>query len=82
MDSFMITAHLNLIRDHPIRIERTIEHPITYGMVLAGNSTRMADCARRYAENYPRKVFQRIADHLKPLKVQYFFCRKHGISTP
>lgn len=68
VDSFTITAHLDLIKSHPIRTERTIEHPVTYGMVLAGNSTRMADCARRYLENYPRKVFQRIADHLKPLK--------------
>lgn len=69
VDSFTITSHLDLIRDHPIRIERTIEHPVVYGMVLAGNSSRMAECARRYVENYPRKVFQRIADHLKPLKV-------------
>lgn len=69
VDSFIITAHLNLIQDHPIRIERTIEHPVLYGMVLAGNSSQMADCARRYVENYPRRVFQKIADHLKPLKV-------------
>lgn len=76
VDSFTITAHLDTIKSHPIRTERTIEHPVTYGMVLAGNSTRMADCARRYLENYPRKVFQRIADHLKPLKVSvlFFFC--------
>lgn len=73
MDSFTITAHLDLIKSHPIRTERTIEHPVTYGMVLAGNSTRMADCARSYLENYPRKVFQRIADHLKPLKVSVLF---------
>lgn len=68
-DSFMITAHLNLIRDHPgLRVERTIEHPVMYGMVLAKNSSHMEACARRYAENYPRRVFQRIAHHLKPLK--------------
>lgn len=68
-DSFMITAHLELIKDHPgLRVERTIEHPVMYGMALAGNSSRMEACARRYAENYPRKVFQRIAQHLKPLK--------------
>lgn len=73
VDSFTITAHLDFIKSHPIRTERTIEHPVTYGMVLAGNSTRMADCARRYLENYPRKVFQRIADHLKPLKVSVLF---------
>ena len=71
-DSFMITAHLNLIKDHPgFRVERTIEHPVTYGMVLAGNSSKMEACARRYVENYPRKVFQRIAHHLKPLKVRH-----------
>lgn len=69
MDSFIITAHLDLIKDHPIRIERTIEHPVLYGMVLAGNSSQMAACARRYVENYPRRVFQKIADHLQPLKV-------------
>ncbi|KAJ7363511.1 hypothetical protein OS493_009666 [Desmophyllum pertusum] len=68
VDSFTITAHLNLIKDHPIRIERTIEHPVTYGIVLAGNSSQMAECSRRYIENYPRRVFQNIADHLKPLK--------------
>lgn len=71
-DSFMITAHLDLIKDHPgLRVERTIEHPVMYGMVLAGNSSKMEACARRYVENYPRKVFQRIALHLKPLKVRH-----------
>ena len=61
VDSFIITAHLNLIRNHPgLRIERTIEHPVTYGMVLASNSSRMESCARRYVENYPRKVFKRL----------------------
>ena len=71
-DSFMITAHLDLIKDHPgLRVERTIEHPVMYGMVLAGNSSKIEACARRYVENYPRKVFQRIALHLKPLKVRH-----------
>ena len=72
IDSFIITAHLDLIKDHPgLRVERTIEHPVTYGMVLAGNSSQMANCARRYVENYPRRVFQKIAHHLKPLKVRH-----------
>ena len=69
VDSFIITSHLDLIKDHPIRIERTIEHPVTYGMVLARNSSRTSACMRSYAENYPRKVFQKIAEHLQPLKV-------------
>lgn len=76
-DSFMITANLHLIRDHPgLRVERTIEHPLMYGMVLAKNSSHMEACARRYVENYPRRVFQRIAHHLKPLKVSYSCFRK------
>lgn len=79
VDSFTITAHLDLIRDHPIRIERTIEHPVVYGLVLAGNSSRMAECTRRYVENYPRKVFQRIADHLKPLKVHVLIMKWKSI---
>ena len=69
VDNFIITSHIDLIKDHPIRIEKTIQHPVTYGMVLAGNSSQTAACMRRYVENYPRKVFQKIAEHLKPLKV-------------
>lgn len=82
VDSFIITAHLNLIRNHPgLRIERTIEHPVTYGMVLAGNSSRMESCARRYVENYPRKVFQKIAEHLKPLKVGFYLIRNLSLHS-
>ena len=40
----------------------------------------MEECTRRYVENYPRKVFQRIADHLKPLKVLVLMKWKSVIS--
>ncbi|XP_031567022.1 uncharacterized protein LOC116301975 isoform X2 [Actinia tenebrosa] len=68
VDNYVITHFLEFIKDEPIRVEKYIEHPITYGVVLARNSSRLERCIRHYIINYPQEIFERIAENLIPLK--------------
>ena len=71
IDNYALTRFSNSMEDEPIRLERTIEHPITYGLVLPTGSPRTAQCVRRYMDNYNHEIFEHIAKHLKPVKVKY-----------
>ena len=71
VDNYVITHSLNLIQEEPIRIERYIDHPITYGVVLAKNSSGFETCLRRFLLNNPQEIFEMIATNLVPLKVRH-----------
>ena len=70
VDNYVITHSLNLIQKEPIRIERYIDHKITYGVVLAENSSNFETCLRRFLHNNPQEIFEMIAANLVPLKVR------------
>lgn len=69
VDNYVLTHSLNLIQKEPIRIERYIDHSITYGVVLPKNSSRFEKCVRSFLQNHPQEIFEIIADNLVPLKV-------------
>lgn len=73
VDNYVITHSLNLIQEEPIRIERYIDHKITYGVVLAQNSSKFETCLRRFLHNNPQEIFEMIAANLVPLKVRHFW---------
>ncbi|CAH3120687.1 unnamed protein product [Pocillopora meandrina] len=68
VDNYVLTHSLNLIQKEPIRIERYIDHSITYGVVLPKNSSRFEKCVRSFLQNHPQEIFEIIADNLVPLK--------------
>ena len=72
VDNYVLTHSLNLIQKEPIRIERYIDHSITYGVVLPKNSSRFEKCVRSFLRNHPRETFEIIAANLVPLKVRVF----------
>ena len=71
VDNYVITHSLNLIQKEPIRIERYIDHQITYGVVLADNSSKFETCLRSFLHNNPQEIFEMIAANLVPLKVKH-----------
>lgn len=69
IDNYALTRFSNLMEKEPFRVERTIEHPITYGLVLPSGSPNTEQCVRRYMRNFNHEIFERIAKHLIPIKV-------------
>ncbi|KAM7449007.1 hypothetical protein ABFA07_003010 [Porites harrisoni] len=68
IDNYALTRFSNWMEKEPIRVERTIEHPITYGLVLPTGSPITTQCVRRYMTNFDHEIFDNIAKHLKPVK--------------
>lgn len=71
VDNYVLTNFHNFIQKEPIRIERYVDHQITYGVVLAKNSSRLEKCLRKFLLNHPQEVFETIASNLVPLKVTF-----------
>ncbi|EDO38832.1 predicted protein [Nematostella vectensis] len=68
IDNYVLTHYSKYLSTNPIRIETTYDHPITYGLVVRHNSSRMVNCFRGYLRNHPQEVFEVIAKYLEPLK--------------
>ena len=71
IDNYALTRFSKMMEKESIRVERTIEHPITYGLVLPTGSPNTTQCVRRYMDNFNHEIFEHIAKHLKPIKVRY-----------
>lgn len=70
IDNYALTRFSKLMENASIRVERTIEHPITYGLVLPTGSPNTTQCVRRYMDNFNHEIFEHIAKYLQPLKVK------------
>ncbi|KAK3735597.1 hypothetical protein QZH41_013716, partial [Actinostola sp. cb2023] len=68
IDNYVLTYYHEYVKDNPVRIETTYQHPITYGVVLRNNASKMTNCFRTYIRNHPQEVFEVIAKYLEPLK--------------
>ena len=54
-----------------MRIDRMMDHPITYGIRMAKGSDRLEKCLREYLRDNRQEVFDIFKKFLKPVKVIY-----------
>ena len=69
IDNFILSASTETLKTNRLRLEREFEQPVTYGIVMKKNSTETEKCFRRYVRRHPQKMFEIIANKLKPVKV-------------
>ena len=72
IDNFILSASTGLLQKTKLRMEREIDHSITYGIVMRKNSTETEKCFRKYIRHYPQRVFEIVAENLTPVKVPLF----------
>ena len=71
IDNYALTRFSQFLeKGQGLRVERTIEHPITYGLVLPSGAPQTTQCVRRYMRNYNHEIFDHIAKYLIPIKVR------------
>lgn len=70
IDNYALTPFPNMMKGDAIRLEKTYDHPITYGIVLSAGSEKMEKCARRYVRNYRHEIFDHVSKYLVPLGVR------------
>jgi len=67
IDNFILSASSDVLERIKLRVEREIDYPVTYGIVMRKNSTKTEECFRRYVRHYPQQLFETIAKKLKPV---------------
>lgn len=71
IDNYALTRFSQFLeKGQGLRVERTIEHPITYGLVLPSGAPQTTQCVRRYMRNYNHEIFDHIAKYLIPIKTK------------
>ena len=77
IDNFILSASTEALKKSKLRMEREIEHPVTYGIVMVHNSSKLEKCFQKYKRHYPQELFEIIADKLVPVKVRNRFFNIH-----
>ena len=73
IDNFILSANSKaILQNNHLRMAKEINHPVTYGLVMADNSTATEKCFRKYLRHHPDKLFEMIADNLVPVKVRLY----------
>ncbi|XP_028518307.1 uncharacterized protein LOC110250149 [Exaiptasia diaphana] len=68
IDNYALTRFSKFFEtEKTIRLESTIDHRISYGMVLPSGNTKTETCIRKYMKNYRQETFGSISKQLRPL---------------
>ena len=67
VDNFVYRASKGMLNKQEVHQELEIDHPVTYGIVLAKNSTKLEKCFRRFMSHNPHTVFEVISQTLAPM---------------
>ena len=83
IDNYALTPFPDMMKDESIRLEKTYDHPITYGLVLSSGSEMMEECARRFVRDHAHEIFDDVSTYLVPLKVTLFYhLRQQQMTVP
>ena len=71
IDNFVNMHYGRVFVESKLRVDRMIDHPITYGVTLRKNASYLTRCVRKYVQDNPQEVFEMISESLHPFKVWY-----------
>ena len=69
IDNYVANAFGDYFILHDYRVDRMMDHPITYGIRLARGSERLEKCIRKYLRDHPSEVFDMFSKGFKVVKV-------------
>jgi len=70
VDLYVLSSHKHMFDDPRFRIVRTYNYKTSYGVVLAGHSTKLEKCFKEYTKANAEKVFRRIEQNINSLTVR------------
>ena len=73
IDNYILSAIEDDLSKYELRLEREVHHPVTYGVALRMNSTKMEKCFRKYTRHFPQKMFEIIKSKLVPVVVSLIY---------
>ena len=73
VDLYVLSSHKHLFDDPRFRLVRVYNYKASYGVVLAGHSMKLERCFTEYTKANAEKVFRRIEQNIKSLKVRPLF---------
>lgn len=69
VDNYVAVYFSKEIIKRSFRVDQMIKHPITYGVMLGKNASKLERCLRKFILDNPQEVFEIISHNLHLLKV-------------
>ena len=69
IDTYEAGSKRDRFKDHRIRIRTIFDYKSTYGVVLAGNSTKLMSCSKSYMQAHKDEMYEHIGNFIYSIKV-------------
>lgn len=69
IDGYVVGSKKHLFEKPFLRIYRIYDYSSVYGVVTAGNSTKLGKCFRDYIQQNTALIFQYVADNVEAIQV-------------
>ena len=71
IDTYEAGTKKDHFKDPRIRVHTIFDYKSTYGVVLAGNSTRLLQCSKSYMQSHKDEMFEHIGKFVHTIMVVY-----------
>lgn len=69
IDNYVTMKYGKELENVNVRVDRMINHAITYGIRMANGSKQLERCARTYIRDNPQVVFKLLTKNVSPVRV-------------
>ncbi len=70
IDNYIASAFGDMFVDSNVRIDRFMDHAITYGIRMAHGSEKLEKCLRKYLRDHQQEVFDMLTKSFDIVKVR------------
>ena len=70
VDTFSVGARKDLFDDEKIRISKILDYSYAFGVVLAGEATKLQPCLKRYVTYERARIFDIVNSNIRSIKVK------------
>ena len=81
LDSYIANSIGHHLVVNKMRVDRMMDHPITYGIRMAHGAERLEKCLRKYLRDHPQEVFDMFRKTLNPVKVRETILAQFNVLT-
>ena len=71
VDAYVVGEYKEMFEDPRFRVQNIFDEKFAYGTILAGDSSKLDQCFRRYLTGYRAELFDLVASSVHQMMVKY-----------
>ena len=71
VDTYTMGSRKDLFEKPNLMVSQILDYKTTYGIVMGGDSRKLAHCFYSYHQGYKEEIFRRIRQNVKSIEVKH-----------